>query len=295
MSILKWIPAVAGMALVFILPVWADPIVVRPADFDQVIALISSRVDARRVATLAPKVDASDEAVVFMSRQPLLVKKAVPDGQERTERDDYFFVKTTFFVKTSTIEKKVWVSQGTDRDDEVRLRFTLSNDRKAFEQFLYSGLGIPMQIYNRGDDMFIYCQSLSDKGAVDMKEWIYARKPNSPYGSRYHWKVVSEEFYRKLILEPDPSGVVDIKRQVIVQGIDAHDYVKQRHAIDVIKKVGKGQFSISGEDTIGQVQRVFYVTREGKKKAAQLRISNRNELEIQINEPAQSYPLLIES
>ena len=269
----------------------ADTIAVRPPDFEQAMRLISGRMNLNKV--VPPQVDVNDQSVIFTSRQPLRNKQPVPEGEQKIEEDDFFIVRTQFFTKSSTVEKRTISSQG--REDGARLRFTLKEGPERFEQFFYDGLGLPMQVYNRSSEMIVYAQ-FTKEDTIETKEWIYARRPNGPKGSTYHWKVRSDEFYRRVVFAAGEKGEVNIERQVVVQGIDAHDYARQRRTIDSIHKVGgPGGFYIKGEDVVGKIPPVFYITREGKRKSASFELADRNELVVRINEPPGSYPLLIES
>lgn len=262
-------------------------VVVRPSDFDHVMQLISAAVKGGPVNDSITQVDLSRDVVTFISRQPLKFKK------DKLTADDFFTVRTQFFLKSSTVEKRVLINQGSE--EEARLRFFLKHQGEAYQQFLYYGLGVPMQIYNSAGDMFVYFQAVGTNGEIGMREWIYARYPNSRQGSRYSWLVKSQEFYRRLVLEPGEKGEVDIKRQVVIKEVDANDYAKQRHIIDVVKRLGIKNFHIKGEDTLGKIQPVYYVTKEGIRKSAMMRIDGHDELTIEIDEPPEQYPLLIES
>ncbi len=269
-------------------------IVVRPDDFDAVMALIDQRVDLRRAAKFAPKGGVSGNKSTFGPWVALAVKKTPRKGQVHPKVDDKFIVYTVFMVKSPTIIKRVQISQGHGRDDKAMLRLVLDDERQPFDNFFHTRLGVPMEIYNRPGDMFVYLQAPTGPNAIEMKEWIFARRPNCPEGTRYRWKVISEEFYRRLVLEPGKDGV-KIQRQIVIQGIDPNDYAKQRHAIASIKKVMQNKVYISGEDTIGTIEPVAYITREGRRAWAQYRILNRDVMEMIIHEPPQSYPILIES
>jgi hypothetical protein len=274
----------------------APAIAVRPVDFDHVMHLIQDRMGTYKSVFTPAQVDINENAMTFVSRQPLRVKALGPPplpGEPKDPNDNFFTVSTQFLLKSPTVEKRVFISQGPN--EKARVRFVLRHEAQAYEQFLYRGLGVPVQVYNRAEEMLVYFQTTDVNGTIDMKEWIYARQPNCPQGSRYTWSVKSEEFYRRLVLEPGEKGTVDIQRQVVIKEIDAHDYAKQRHVIDVINRSGLKNFHIEGEDTIGKILPVFYITKEGKRKPAALRLDGRNELTIEINEPAKSYPLLIES
>ncbi len=279
---------------------FASHIVVRPADFDHVLGLIRQEVDVRRLLLSKVLVDANAHAVTFTSRQPLK-KSQGPLGPRMGFEDDekdFFEVKTIFLLDSPTIEKKVLLSQGVGRDDQARMHFTLTTDMdKPFAKFMHNSLGLPMHVYERPGEMVIYMQ-YADPDAEDasLKEWIYARKPNHSQGSRYVWKVQSEEFFKRIVLLPNEKGQVGMRRQVVIPGVDVNDYAHQRRVIDAIQSIeGGGKFYIAGEDMIGTVEPVFYITKEGRRKSAVLKVIGRNELSIEIDEPAKNYPILIES
>lgn len=267
-------------------------IAVRPSDFDEVMDLIKDKVDIRAATRMPVQVQVGGNSMAFISRQPLFNKKSLPAGFLESEDDKFFIVRTIFLFGTPTVEKRVIISQGPEED--ARLRFILENGDEAFEQFLYDGLGLPMQVYNRSGEMIVYMQAAAPGGTVEMKEYIYARRPNCPRGSRYVWDVKSEEFFRRLVLKPADKGAVDIQRQVIIREVDANDYDHQRNIINSIHKI-MPQAHIKGEDTIGTIEPVYYITREGQHKKAEFVLQGRDKLIVQINEPASSYPLLIES
>ena len=265
----------------------ARSIVVRPADFDRVMGLVRARVDIPKTLRASAHVDVGADTVTFSSTTPL-----------NSGAKDVFSVTTQFYVKSPTVEKRIIVNQGNydfQQDNMARMRFLLEYDGHPFDQFVYSSWGIPALVYNRDGEMIVYLQAADTDGSVEVKEWLYARKPNCPEGSRYVWRIQSEEFYRRLVFEPAGDGSVNIQRQFIVKGISAGDYERQRHIIEVVRKVSHNRMKIKGEDTVGQVEPVFYVTREGVKKRVNLSVRDHHDLVVEINEPASAYPILIES
>lgn len=269
-------------------------IFVRPQDFDQVMTLIRGQVNWPS-SFKPPQVDVNDRVLTFISRQPLQVKSEPPPGEPREETDDFFIIRTQFNLQSPTVEKRVMISQG--RDEEARFRLILRPDGQgAFKQFLDTDMGFPVQIYDRAQEMVVYAQVPDASGGAELKEWIYARTPNCAQGSRYSWMLTSEEFFRRLVLMPGPEGTIEAHRHVVIQGVDPLDYAKQRHIIETIHKAWpSGKFHIRGEDIVAQIPPVFYVTREGRRKRADFDLAGRDELVLQIHEPASSYPILIES
>ncbi len=303
-----WILACGLLIICAGAPVLAAPagkvatrsIAVRPPDFEKVMTLVLARLDVAASLKARQQVEVNERSVTFISRQPLLMFKplsgpllTLASNKPINDESLTFIARTQFLVDSPTIEQRIFLSQGKDRDDKARMRLILRHDGEPFQNFVYSGLGIPMQIYDRSGEMFIYGQAVGADGTVDVKEWIYARRPNDPQGSRYRWTIKSEEFYRRLVLASGKDGHVDIQRQVVVQGVDPLDYAKQRHIIEAIHKAAPGKFYISGEDIIGRMPPVFYVDREGRRKSANFVLNGHNELVIEINEPANNYPLLI--
>ncbi len=267
--------------LIYTSTTYADNIPLQPHDLELVLKIIAQRNNGLMLKDEA-SVDINDVAVTFSS------------GAK-----DHFNVKTQFYLHTSTIDKRISISRGDkdlkDLDMSARIRLTLDNEGRSFKQFLYKGWVVPVYVYDREEDMFIYVQTKDGKGGVVTKEWIYARKPNCPQGSIYSWKVLSEQFNRRFVFEADENGAVRLKRQVVVAGIDPNDYDKQRHAVDLIHKVSKGEWYISGEDVIADVPSVIYQTKEGVRKKAAFNIQNHNSMVEVIHESAANYPLLIES
>ncbi len=270
-------------------------IVIEPADFSRGVGRLKQRLDLKQFHYHTANVDVSDEQIVFNSILPLKTKNSPQDGFTHQRQDDFFMLKTSFYRKAQSLVKGVWMSQGPSRDEKAQLKFVLQGKGREFQSFVDYSLGFPLAVFDRQEDMFMYSQLNTDTGEVLTKEWIYARSPNESSGSVYHWRIYSEEFYRKLVFVPQANGELHIERQVLVSNVDVNDYAKQRHLIDVVNKVGKGQWRISGEDTLASVGKVMYITKEGQRKEAFMRVNGVDELEIQINEPAQNYPILIEA
>ena len=88
---------------------------------------------------------------------------------------------------------------------------------------------------------------------------------------------------------------MEIQRQMVVGGVDANDYQKQRHVVQAVKgALKKVKLHIAGEDVIGKTEPVYYWTREGVPKIGSMRLVGNQVLEVIIKENPQAYPLMID-
>ncbi len=231
-----------------------------------------------------PKVKASSEAVVFTST--IAARKSTGHT---------FVVTTKFLRRSSTIDKYVEIIQGEEPDDMVHMRVALDNQGQAFKQTLLDIKGVPVQVYDRPQDIFAYMQSAGRDGKIELKEWMYARQPNCLQGTCLRWFIKGDDFNRRLIFDVNQQGKVDIQRQMVIAGTGPMDYQKQRHVIEAVKKVLKNMnVHIAGEDVVGGVQPVYYWTKEGVPKIGRMRLAGKEVLDVLINESPEAYPLLID-
>lgn len=293
---------ISAMTFGLIYPTWANsPNVLSalPADFDRAFKQIAAK-SKNMGMTFPPEQGAQTQVtadhIKFTSFMPLEKPISPMPGDiigGSGQSDGLFRVDTIFARNSQNIIKRVQISQGKEG---ARLRYTLINQGEPFEQTAELISGLNVQVYNRPQDMFVYFQTAEGR-QVQTKEWIYARAPNAVKGSAYQWILTTEEFKRRLVLNyNDSDGTIDLQRQIVVDGIDPQDYVKQRRSVQALKTAFKKdiRLHIVGEDTVGKIPPVVYWTKEGIQKKADLVISNRSHLSIEIHEPPGAYPLLID-
>lgn len=241
---------------------------------------------------LTTKSEINENAVIFTNQIPL--DSPIESFRDPDNKKQFFGVSTIFLRKSSTIEKRVHVEIGPE--EIARMRFVLNQpDKPAFNQYVFSDAGQGWQIYESPTDIYFYTQITLPNGEIQVKEWIYAIKPNSAQGSEYHWKVFSEEFNRFLELEAEPDGSVALQRHVMVKYVEAGNYQEHKRIVAVVREALKDvPLYIHGEDKIGRVLPVTYLTREGIEKKGVLEVNDEKNLTILVQEPPSSYPLVID-
>lgn len=162
----------------------------------------------------------------------------------------------TRFKDSETITKELSI---TKEQQKFQLTMTLQSDQ-GFDQTVYkSDLG-DTKVFVRKDqkDLVTYTQPHKEN-TLQLKEWIYALEPNTETGSRYEWALQSKS---PLTLLPMPDGRLKVK---------------------------------SGTVVVAYFEPIEYYTATGEQKTVPYQIgTNQNSIVIEIPEPVENYPLLID-
>ncbi len=197
-------------------------------------------------------------------------------------------ISTNFYRKTPTVDKKVFINY-----DTTSYMFTglLKNAKMPFKSVVYTEGALQWLIYDNDVDVIAYRQHAKDKDTIELKEWIYARKPNSKYGSRYEWQYKS--MGRNVVLESAKDGSVSLYQEMVINGIDKNDRKKRDQVMTTVKKA-LPDYKIMDKMLTAVLEPVTYWTNDGIKKQGKYKILDQKTLTVIIDEPATSYPLLID-
>lgn len=234
----------------------------------------------------------NDNAVIFTSQTPLVTP--IDSARDPDRKEQFFSLSTIFLRKSPTIEKRMHLQLGPE--EIARMRFVLKQPGQTWlTQSMYQEDNQGWQVYESPTDIYFYAQTQSAPEQIEVKEWIYAEKPNAPGGSEYSWKFFSEEFDRFLEFESQPDGSVALQRYPMVKYVKADDYKEHKRLIGVVREAMKEAHPyIHGLDRVGTVLPVVYETREGIAKKGAIKVDDQKNLTVMVREPESSYPLLID-
>lgn len=160
----------------------------------------------------------------------------------------------THFQNTENVTKSLSIET---ENKTIELTFVLQSDVPYIDG-TYQHTHGDTKTFVRQDntDMITYTQELHEDSPT-LKEWIYAQSPNANTGSQYRWNVESQSPFKLISLA---DGRIKIK---------------------------------SGTTRIGYLQKLVYFTADGTQKTAPYAVDG-STLTIEINEPTEHYPLLID-
>jgi hypothetical protein len=238
------------------------------------------------------KTEITDNAVVFTDILPL--EKPVDSHRDPDKKMQDFSVSTIFLRQSPTVEKRVHIRQGPEEMSRMRFIYTLPRKNDRLFQHTVQNEDQLWQIYEGKNDIFFYTQTVTGNGEVQVKEWIYAERPNAGRKSVYEWKLFNEEFNRFLEMEAQEDGSVAILRHVKVSGAK-DDPAEHKRIVKVVREaLKKVTIRIHGEDKVGEIQPVKYWTSEGLEKTGTFSVRDSTALVVLVDEPASAYPLVID-
>lgn len=197
-------------------------------------------------------------------------------------------ISTNFYRKTPTIDKKFFIDY-----DTAHYMFTglLKNKNLPFANYVYTQENLQWLLYDNSVDVIAYRQHAKDKDTIELKEWIYARKPNSKKGSQYQWEYKS--MGRNVVLENMPRGQVGLYQEMVINGIDAKDRKKRTQVLNTVKKA-MPDYKIMDKMLTAVLEPIVYWTNDGIKKKGRYKILDNRTLNVEINESASNYPIIID-
>jgi hypothetical protein len=216
----------------------------------------------------------------------------LPDGRPLRLK-----ITTNFYLTSPTVDKRVFI-------DHPRGSYTFSTHLQsvggkavrrgspaAFRNQTMERNGRWWLLYDNSTDAIAYNQAASDQDTVELKEWIYARRPNSASGSRYDWTFGA--MGRRVRLSDMGEGRVGLHEEMLVSGLDNNNEAERQRIINVVHTALPG-FYIDQSPLTAVLEPVVYWTADGQKRQGRYEITDRNTLGITIDEPARNYPLLID-
>ena len=224
----------------------------------------------------------NNEVKVNFSKDVFSCQVKMPvNGQDMT-------ISTNFYRKTPTVDKRLFI----DYDKaHYMVSALLKNPKVSYTNVVYAQGNLQWLLYDNGTDVIAYRQHAKDKETIELKEWIYAREPNVLFGSRYEWEY--KAMGRNIVLESMKDGSVGMYQEMVINGIDNNDRPKREHIIGTVKKA-MPQVKINDKPLTAILEPITYWTRDGIMKKGKFIINDRQNLTVTVDEPATSYPLLID-
>ena len=149
---------------------------------------------------------------------------------ERKRHASPLTIRTLFSKDSQTIQRKTilqrgkWhasfmmtLESGTGPSFEQRIYHLKDAQNPSGCPYKYLGCVGDMQIYNRTSDLFAYIQNAESGGEITLKEWIFARQPNSKEGSEYTWFFESDDPGYGVHLEKNNGGGVSLFRFAVAK------------------------------------------------------------------------------
>ena len=190
-------------------------------------------------------------------------------------------VQALFKAKINTVDKKIIFNKN---DKPLTFSMRLENQGRTFKQEVINGNAGDTLVYSNKEDIITYQQAQDKNGDIELKEWIYAAKPNKKGGSLYQWHFTQDKDIKAVKLQQTPDG------GVMVYVSRAAD---QRAKIYEAVKKAMGSLDTQQWYGAAQIPPSVYFTREGLKKTANMTVKD-NVLTIDIREPKDHYPLVID-
>ena len=231
---------------------------------------------------------------------------------------------TTNFVNDSTsVQTNFSVTQ-----KDVTEEFTVNMLGDAeYTQSVYRHANGDTKVYFNDNDILTYTQTGTT--GVELKEWIYARQPNTiedpiegpivdpiedpmadplaitntttePVAySSYAWQFNPKDTAKQIILEQNEDGSVNIYSSVISNeinwggmNIDEMGLTEEEKA-QTIADFNSALNKDAEKTLIGRLETPWYITADNEKKAASYEVVG-NIVKLKITEPAENYPLVID-
>lgn len=198
-------------------------------------------------------------------------------------------IVTTFSLKSPTIEKRITMKQGSQ---DTAFTAVLDQTGKSFKHLVDYQKNWKI-IFFRHQDVFIYSLQKDHDGNTFLKEWIYARAPNTPSGSCYTWKFHPDPFGWPVTVEQETGGQWGVYRNMPVSDVHFSDFKKREHISSVVHKLlPKVYFPF--HELLVEVPTVEYRTMEETKRIGILQANGNDGLAVCAPASTSDYPLLID-
>jgi hypothetical protein len=207
------------------------------------------------------------------------------------------------------------------RNDGYAFQAALQTNGRSYQRIVRKVNGADALVFFNDEEAFVYTQESKPDGESELKEWIYAFKPNADRGSQWTWVLKSEPWQWPLTVEMDENGDAVVSRNMPFAGIPIAGKARSQYMLDVMIKFKKGEpvkkyFPFS--ERVVSVPAVRYFNREGTVRPADVRAVNisvdddskpppkvgldfnrwdehwRTTYQINVSANADEYPLLIE-
>jgi hypothetical protein len=277
MLVVLWIPAFAGMTRVglgmtvlgtgmtmavgmaFCGTAFASiSVTVAPRDMDDILRRIDQYQKTRGVVL-------KDKARVRLKDGRLFFASTASTGLE---------AMVSFTDKSSTVEKHIKLKSASN---EYAFKVILDNDGRTFSHIITQINGADALVFFSDQEAIIYTQSTGEDGGIELKEWIYARRPNSPRGSFYRWFFKPEMWQWPLTLELGGQGQVGVFRNMPLSGTPFSDKKRREHVAQVVRKTFekyKIPVYFPFHEQVAGIPPIIYWNKEGQERQADVRIND---------------------
>lgn len=234
------------------------------------------------------------------SIHPASVPEKTESSQPKTLTEEKnISISTSFFRKTPTVEKQ-FIIQSPRMSYLFRAMLDSTGipgslpDSLASKKFSNETLQLGDQwwlIYDNDTDVIAYNQGEGEDSSVELKEWIYAREPNAPTGSRYNWSFSA--MGRRAHIKPVDDKRVGVHQDIVINGLAPDNEKERERIIGVVKKAMPYAYVLESPLT-AVLEPVVYWTNDGIKREGRYEITGRNTVSIAIDEQKKNYPLVID-
>ena len=277
--------------------VWAD-IAILPSDLNSILQKISK--EENRAADSATKpsgVKIANNEIAFVDEGGVLN------------------AATYFSENSPSINKHIGLKLG---DEDYAFSVALENFDKSFSHSVVKINGHDALIFFNDENVFVYTQAPGEDGHIDLKEWIYARKPNTPTGSVWQWNFVADQLQWPITLGLDAQGQAKIYRNVPISGFPIATPTRYKYMMEMmLKPFDTVKKFFPFQEEIATVPNIKYRTQEGIEHQAEIGVLNtsakndlldkqghrmnfkawdqhwQSELKISIKASPQEYPILV--
>jgi hypothetical protein len=211
-----------------------------------------------------------------------------PRNPENKKDDNQLAVKTTFQNLDDRISQEISLKTGQKVSS---FKATLENS-SGFSPSVYEGKDEDTKTYFGQNEIVTYSQSkqIENEKKIQLKENIYAKKPNNQNKSTYVWKLEGTG-NSSITLKPQEDGSIQVVENMQVAGVDPKDKDRQKKIMDTVSEAMNSK--IDGEKTIAIIEPLTYVTKDNIKKNIPYQITD-DTITIEIEENEKSYPILID-
>ena len=195
----------------------------------------------------------------------------------------------TFSEKSPSIGKHVRLKLGAD---ECTFSATLQSPG-PYTHVIKKINGADALVFFNDEEVFVYTQTTDSRGIIELKEWIYARKPNVPQGSQWVWNFKAEPWDWPLTLDMNPDGTAKVNRHTPTPpGMPIDIRPRYQYMLNMMLKFKGGDpvkkyFPFSGE--VSSIPPAVFWNKEGIKRQAD--IGTLNMSQVNINKPKPTHGL----
>jgi hypothetical protein len=207
------------VCFLIILPAAYADIVVRPPGLDQILQKITEQ--QHQEGDAAPNL----AEIVFKDNQIAFIQHS--DKVEAT---------VNFSAQVSTIVKNFRLKS---ENEEYKFTVILKQQGAPFAPLVEKIAGADALIFFNDTEVFVYTQCLN-QDQFDLREWIYALKPNAVSGSIWEWSFISVPWEWPLTLEMSAPGQVVLNRNIPFAGIPISRQAKDNYMLPMMLKFQAG-------------------------------------------------------